>query len=234
MAHVEVARHQHRLHGIGQVQQAQQVRHRAARTADRLGGLFVRELEFADQPHDALRFLKRVQVLTLDVLDQRHRGGGLVGHVLHEHRHLVQARNLRGAEAAFAGDDLVAVRLGHAAHEDRLHQPLRADAGGQLLQRALVHARARLVLARLQLLQAEHGGRALLLRGLDDLGGAAQQCLQSTAEALLLRGTHGRHPSMQIRDAQPSCRTRAIISAPKSRYALAPFDAASNATPGMP
>ena len=78
VAHVDVARHQHRLHRLGQVQQAQQVRHRAARAADRLRRLFVREAELVIRRCNALRFFQRIQVLALDVLDQRHRGGGLV------------------------------------------------------------------------------------------------------------------------------------------------------------
>ncbi|MNN29487.1 hypothetical protein D3C81_1430910 [compost metagenome] len=234
MAHVEVARHQHGLHRRRQVQQAQQVGHGAARAAHRLGGLLVRKPELADQAHDALRLFQRVQVFALDVLDQRHRGRGLVGHVLDQHRHLVQARELRRAVTTFARDDLVAIRFGHAPHQDRLHQALRADTGGKLLQRAFVHACTRLVLAGLQLVHVQHAGRALLPRGLDNLGGTAQQCFQAPAQALLLCrrlcGTHGRC----LLQLQPSCLTRAIISAPKSRYALAPLDDGSKATPGMP
>jgi hypothetical protein len=47
-----------------------------------------------DQALQALRFFQRVQVLALDVLDQRHRRGGFVGHVAHQHRHAVQAGQL--------------------------------------------------------------------------------------------------------------------------------------------
>jgi hypothetical protein len=66
------------------------------------------KVEFGDQARDALRFFQRIQVFALDVLDQRHRGGVLVVDFAHQHRDLVQAGQLRRAEAAFAGDDLVA------------------------------------------------------------------------------------------------------------------------------
>ena len=59
----------------------------------------------------------------------------------------LEARHLRRAPAPLAGDQLVAVAV-HRAHQERLHQALRADRGGELGERLLVHLRARLVLAR--------------------------------------------------------------------------------------
>ena len=47
--------------------------------------------EFVEQTLDALRLFQRIQILALDVFDQRHRGGGLIRHVFHEHRHFVEA-----------------------------------------------------------------------------------------------------------------------------------------------
>jgi hypothetical protein len=140
--------------GSDRFQQAQQVARRAARTPDGLRRLLVRELELVDQALDALRLLERIEVLALDVLDQRHRRGGLVGHVLHEHRHFVEAGNACGTHAALAGDDLEALGPDRS-HEHRLHHALRLDALGQLVERAFVHARARLVLAGLQLVEAQ-------------------------------------------------------------------------------
>ena len=56
---------------------------------------FVGQAELLGQPLQAARFLERIQVLALDVLDQRHRRRGLVGHVAHEHRHGVEAGQAR-------------------------------------------------------------------------------------------------------------------------------------------
>ena len=111
MAHLELALLDERADGLRQVEQAQQVRHRGARAADGIGGLLVRELELADQARQRERLLERVQVLALDVLDQGERDGVLVVDAPQHGRDLVQARHLRGAPAALAGDDLVALRL---------------------------------------------------------------------------------------------------------------------------
>jgi predicted dehydrogenase len=108
VAHVDVAGHQHLLHGLAEVEQAQQVTRGAARSAHGLCGLFMRQAELVGQSFQALCFFERVEVLALDVLDQRHRRRGFVRHVLDEHRHLVQPGQFRGAHAALARDDLVA------------------------------------------------------------------------------------------------------------------------------
>jgi hypothetical protein len=52
---------------------------RRCANAHGLRRLFVREAEVLDQALQALRFLQRVQVLALDVLDQRHRERRLIG-----------------------------------------------------------------------------------------------------------------------------------------------------------
>ncbi len=109
VAHVEIARKQHRLHGHCEVQKTQQVRHRAARAADRFGRLLVREAELVEQALDPVSLFERVQILALDVLDQRHGGRGLIGHVLYEHRHFLQPREARRTETALTRDDLVFV-----------------------------------------------------------------------------------------------------------------------------
>ena len=61
-----------------------------------------------DQLLVAERFLDRVEVGALDVLDDRELERGAVVDVAHDDRDLRQPRALRRAPAAFAGDDLVA------------------------------------------------------------------------------------------------------------------------------
>jgi hypothetical protein len=154
VAHVDLAGHEQVLHRLGEVQQAQQVAGGGTRAADGVGRLLVGHAEFVDEALDAHRLLERVEVLALDVLDERHGERGLVGNLAHQHRHFVQAGELRSAPAPFAGDDLVAAAVDRA-HQDRLHDALRLDRGGQLVQRLLVHVRARLVLAGLQVVDAQ-------------------------------------------------------------------------------
>ena len=152
MAHLEFALLDERADRLRQVEQAQQVRHRRARAADGLRSLLVRELEFADQARERERLLERVQVLALDVLDEGERDGVLVVDAPQHRRDLVQARHLRGAPAALAGDDLVALRLARRrradrAHDDRLDDALGLDRVREVRERFLAHVHARLVLA---------------------------------------------------------------------------------------
>jgi hypothetical protein len=71
-------------------------------------------------------FFQRIQVFALYVFDQSHDGGIFIRHFTHQDRHFGQAGQLRGAEAAFAGDDFI-LAGGLAEqwpHEDGLHDPL--------------------------------------------------------------------------------------------------------------
>ncbi len=222
MAHVQVTGQQHLLHGIGQLQQTQQVAGRAAAAAHGLGRLFVGELEFLHQALQALGFFQRVQVFALDVLDQGHHRSGLVGHGLDQHRHLVQPGQPGGAEAAFASDDLVAPAV-NRPHQDGLHHALALDALGQFVQRTLVHARARLVLAGLQAVQPQ-SVRGLVGAGrFRDLG--AEQGLEAQPQALGFFGCHA--PDCQParrRLVHPGRRRRVAARAPRAarvRAALA-------------
>jgi hypothetical protein len=190
VAHVEIASEQQRLHRLGQVEQAQQVGSGAARAADRLGGSLVRIGELVDQASDGLCFLERIEVFALDVLDQRHRERLLVGHLAHDDRHLVETSQLRRPVAPFTGHDLVAL-VGQRPNEDGLHHAMQTDGVGELLQRALVHAGARLIAARLQALDGQrgHGRRRAGAGGHREIG--AEQRLETSAQALGL-GRRGR------------------------------------------
>ena len=60
-----------RLDGRSEVEQAQGIRDRRAGPPDARGDLLVREAELVDQLAEAMRSLDRVEVLTLQVLDER-------------------------------------------------------------------------------------------------------------------------------------------------------------------
>ncbi|MNS93027.1 hypothetical protein D3C72_1271800 [compost metagenome] len=201
--HLQPARFQQQADGDRQLQQAQQVGHRCARATDGLGGLGMGQRELADQPLQGLGLFERIEVFALDVLDQRHRDDGAVFQLAHHHRHFVQASQLRGAPAAFAGHDLEAVRT-QLAHQDGLDHALGLDRFGQLGELGLIHVAARLVLARLQLAHrqlAQHftGQRLDHRRAglhLADRALGPQQGVQAAAEATLLGGRLAGHQTV--------------------------------------
>ena len=71
MAHRQRTRRKVGTYFLGQFEQADEVRDGAAVLADRRGDLFLREGELIGQPLISDRFVQRIEVLALDVLDQR-------------------------------------------------------------------------------------------------------------------------------------------------------------------
>ena len=58
-----------------------------------------------------------------------------IAHFEQEHRHVMQARDLRGAPAPLAGDDFVLIdRAAHSAHQDRLNHAALADRRRKLVE----------------------------------------------------------------------------------------------------
>src|SRR3954454_4014370 len=96
-----------------------------------------------DQLAIALRFLERVQVLALDILDQRDLGRGRFVNLADDCGDRVQPRALRRAPTALAGDDHIIPTLG--PEQDRLEDAALADRVGELVERFLVELDARLV-----------------------------------------------------------------------------------------
>jgi hypothetical protein len=194
---------------LGELEQAQQVGGGRARAPDGVGGLLVGHAELVDEALDAAGFFERVEVFALDVLDQRHGQRGLVRDLAHQAGHAAQAGQLGGAPAAFAGDDLVALGVEEGAdraHQDGLHDALRLDRGGQLFKGARVHARARLVLAGLQLGGGQGLQFAFGLVARRPVGG--EQGVEAAAEAFEFGRCHG---------GVQRVLTRSIISLAKAR-----------------
>ena len=142
MAHRQPAAHDILLHRARQAQQAQGVGHRRAVLADPLGHLVLGEVEAAHQVAVGLGLLDRVEILALDVLDQRHFQGPVLGDVLDDHRDVLEPGPLGGPPAPLAGDDLIMVA--GIAHHQRLDHPLLADRGDQFRHLGVVEALARL------------------------------------------------------------------------------------------
>src|SRR6185437_1947242 len=118
-----------------------------------------------------------------------------------------EAGLLRGAPAAFAGDQFVAVAT-HAVHDDRLDQALRLDRRSQFGEFRLIDPAARLVAARRDLRQRDV---AQLLRAVFTFCGvaAAEQHVEvARTQATSLRA----HETLLLSISTPaSPRSRRII-----------------------
>ena len=112
-----------------EVEQPERVRDGRARPADATGDLFVGEPELVDEPAEALGRFDRVEVLALQVLDQRDLELRAVVELADDRRDPLEAGRDGRSQAPLPGDELVAVDgLGD---EDRLQDPVLADARGQ-------------------------------------------------------------------------------------------------------
>jgi len=98
----------------------------------------MRDLEFIHQTFQGPRLLDRIEVFTLDILDQGNGDCAAVIHLAHHCRDFVQTGQLRGTPATFTGDDLVAPGT-DGPHHNGLHHTLLADGIRQILQGFLVH-----------------------------------------------------------------------------------------------
>ena len=93
------------LIGSGSFEQAHGVGDRHAALAHALRDLILRQAEFFDQLFVGQRLFQRIEVGALHILDQRHFQHLLRRDVLDDDRHGFQPGQLRGAPAAFAGDE---------------------------------------------------------------------------------------------------------------------------------
>ncbi len=155
------------LDGRRQGQQAQGVGDRHPALADPAGDLVVGEPEVVDQLLVAGCLVEGVEVLAVEVLDERLLHHGEVVGLADDGRDGVEARSMTGPPAALAGDELEPPAL-QRAHQDRLEHADLTDRRRQLAERVLVEGRPRLVGVGL-----DAGHRELLVdhhRGLGPVG----------------------------------------------------------------
>ena len=130
----------------GKAQQTQGVGHGGTGTAHAAGGLLLGQTVALHQRLVALGLLDGVQVLALQVFDQRQLGGELFVGLDDADGNLLQTRQPGGAPAALAGDDLI-IAVVDLPDRDGLDQPVLPDGFGQLLGRFRVkEISARLIL----------------------------------------------------------------------------------------
>src|SRR5439155_14645234 len=153
VAHAQLTGDDGFLDRVREPEQPQRVGDGGTVLPDPRGELFLRQAMLLDQPLVRLRLLDRVEVLALDVLDQRQLEGLLLRDLPDHHRQLAQAGPLRRPPPPLAGDQHVAVV--RAADDERQEHAFAADRLGQLLDVAFVEVAAGLVPVGPDLLDAE-------------------------------------------------------------------------------
>ncbi len=143
MAHADLVFFQQRAHLFGQRQHAQQVGDMAAALMHGGGQHFLRVAEFVHQALVADGFFQRIEVAALDVFHERQFERQFVLHFANDHGNGIHARHLRGAPAAFTGDNFVFI-VRYGAHEDGLHHAVLADGFGEFRKRGRIKIAARL------------------------------------------------------------------------------------------
>jgi hypothetical protein len=96
-----------------------------------------------DQLAVAFRLLNRIQVLTLDVLDQRDLGRSRIIDLADDRRNGMQSGALRSSPSALAGDDLEAITV--RTKQDRLKNAALCDRIGELVDRLFLELAPRLL-----------------------------------------------------------------------------------------
>lgn len=93
----------------GEFQEPKEVRNGGSIFACTLSDLIVAKVELLVQAIKGVSYFNRVQILALDVLDERDLHEPLVCEVLNDDGHVGERSQLRGAPAALSGDELISV-----------------------------------------------------------------------------------------------------------------------------
>ena len=120
---------QHHLANVRrQFKQTHRVRHMTAAFAYDLGDLLLRVVMLGKQPLIGFRFLDRAQIFALKIFNERKFQNGAVINILNDHRHVMQACQLRGTPSPFTGNDFKTVIDGIGRPNDQwLEDSLAAD-----------------------------------------------------------------------------------------------------------
>ncbi len=145
VARGQLARSDIGLHLGRQFCQPHHVGDMAAALADDLCNLVLAAFEFVRQRVITLRLFHRIEVFALNILDDHDLERVRIADIDRHDRHFVQARDLRGAPAPFAGDDFKAVlRALHGAYHDRLDHAVLLDRVGELAELGIGKLTARI------------------------------------------------------------------------------------------
>ena len=135
------------LDRLFEFQQADGVCNGGAVFAGTFGDLLLGEVEFVGQALKCVCLLDGIEILALEVLDQRHFERHLITNVANDGGHTREAAALGSAPAALTSDQLIA--LADSANNERLYDAARPNRAGELFERLLAEARSRLIRARI-------------------------------------------------------------------------------------
>src|SRR3569833_1127052 len=175
--------------------QADRVLDRAAVLAYPVGDLFVRHRELVDEALERRGLFERSEVGALEVIDERALDRALGIDFLDDDRDLVEAGALGRTPSPLAGDQEVALGVRTRPHDERRDHAVRPDRLGELGELRLVELAARLLGARIELLDPREEVRALALgrdAGRRGRRRGRQERAAAAAEPALL-GIVGRH-----------------------------------------
>ena len=178
----------------------------AAAFAHRCRERFLGPPELVDQPPIAFRLFQSVQVLALDVLDERELKGLPVVEAVDDHRDFVKPRSLRRTPAPFAGDDLIRGALFRVgAHEHRLHHPAAADRIRQAVELPVVETAPRLERPRRHVGDGDDARAATVA--------SRALAIERAETAAQTAGAHARAPAFARKSASPcSSRCRSSLT----------------------
>src|SRR5437868_15256594 len=114
-----------------------------ARFVDDPTDLVLRMAVALDQLAVAIRLLERIEILALDILDQRELRRGRFVDLANDRRNGVEPCPLRRAPAPLAGDDHIIFAVG--PEQNRLENPALPDRLGELVECLLVEVDSRLM-----------------------------------------------------------------------------------------
>ena len=107
-----------------QVQQPQGIGHRRARLSHPPGGLLLGQAVVLQQAVIALRLLHRVEILALEIFNERQLHGLPVIGLYYQSRNLRQSCHSGRPPAPLSGDDLVIAGMGHLPHRQGLQNAM--------------------------------------------------------------------------------------------------------------
>jgi hypothetical protein len=99
----------------------------ASALADDVAKIRLRIAVIVDKLLESQRFLHRIEIGTLDVLDDRQFQRLAIADIADDRRYLSHSSKLGRPPASLAGDDLVTAAGPGAPHDHRLHDPMLAD-----------------------------------------------------------------------------------------------------------